>query len=175
MQSINNLGSTYLYITVMLPIMLLGNLVLWLTFSNQSKWFQRVTIWFQKSVWLSFYIRFFLQSYLQFALVGFINLGLILDTYSGNFSSTAVMAFLLLVISAVPIASFIALRKFRYDSENQAWFQRTLGSLTRDLNVKSTIGYYWQITFMLKRLATAAVIIYMRDVTALQIQALLLL
>jgi len=120
----------------------------------------------------NYYLRLFLEVYLDLAITAFINLYVVKqsfdNTFAGDLISSVIAIASTVAVLVMPLIVFTLITDYR-DHLNDEEYVSKFGELTG--NVRQT-RYYYTLIFMLRRLATAAIVVFIRNNVVLQITAM---
>lgn len=121
-------------------------------------------MWLKKKLCWNFYIRFWIQSYLQFALVSFINFKDLCWDHSGEIFSSLFTLFAGTLVVVLPLANFFFVKYNRSELETPNFTER-FGTITDGFKTskeKLLSGPAWLSVYLAKRLLIAIVLVCMR-------------
>mmetsp|Transcript_42844 Transcript_42844/g.41167 ORF Transcript_42844/g.41167 Transcript_42844/m.41167 type:complete len:190 (-) Transcript_42844:912-1481(-) len=165
MNMLLNVGQLVIYFFLGLVLAFLGKLIYLVTF--KSKFLAKVKMFILREIYFSFLLQLILQSYLEFTLNSLINFYQILTEESGDYFSAGCSVLFLLIIMAYPIFAWRLIYLNLRSLEDQE-FSAKYASLYQDTNLK-TLGRYYVLVFMVRRIIFSACAVFLVDHPAFQI------
>ena len=136
------------------------------------RWCKRCLLAMAGAIFMNFYIRFFLESYLELCLSSMLRLQMLeFGVISSSFhSSLSIGVLALVVIFPVLTGAYLVCRK---KQARRKKFQKRFGELVLGLKLKKQSALLYPVLFMIRRLIYAVLLINLLDRSVYQVQLII--
>jgi hypothetical protein len=174
MSILNNLGSTLVYIAIIVFVYSFYVFLSILSFIFPN-YFKKLKEWLGKKIIWNFMIAFLLQQFQQLLMLSLVNF-YDLRNYTLTDYFSGVLAIILTAITLSFIVFSLVILKLRNTKKlSDEVYDHHFSSLTTDLSMKGTIGTYWRVLTIIRSALVSAILVFLKDYPEFQIITNLLL